>query len=102
MISRNALSFSEKKVSKNAVVTLILGIVEILGFIILMLISVFSQGKLGVAGGLVGCLLVLLAFFGVIWGVLCYDDVKTNQKYKISGICLNVIVIFMGITLFML
>ena len=34
MISRNALSFSEKKVSKNAVITLIMGIVELVGFII--------------------------------------------------------------------
>lgn len=102
MISRNALSFSEKKVSRNAVITLIMGIVEIVGFIILMLVSIFSYGRMGIAGGLIGCLLVVLAFFGVIWGVLSYDDVKTNQQFKISGICLNVIVIFLGITLVML
>ena len=102
MISRNALSFSEKKVSRNAVITLIMGIVEIVGFIILMLVPIFSYGRMGIAGGLIGCLLVVLAFFGVIWGVLSYDDVKTNQQFKISGICLNVIVIFLGITLVML
>lgn len=102
MISRNALSFSEKKVSKNAVITLIMGIVELVGFIILMLVSIVSHGNLGIAGGLIGCLLVILAFFGVIWGVLSYDDVKTNQQFKISGICLNVIVVFLGITLVML
>ena len=102
MISRNALSFSEKKVSKNAVITLIMGIVELVGFIILMLVSIVSHGNLGIAGGLIGCLLVILAFFGVIWAVLSYDDVKTNQQFKISGICLNVIVIFLGITLVML
>ena len=67
MISRNALSFSEKKVSKNAVITLIMGIVELVGFIILMLVSIVSHGNLGIAGGLIGCLLVILAFFGVIW-----------------------------------
>ena len=87
MISRNALSFSEKKVSRNAVITLIMGIVELVGFVILMLISILSRGNMGIAGGLVGCLLVILAFFGVIWGVLSYDDVKTNQRFKISGIC---------------
>ena len=62
MISRNALSFSEKKVSKNAVITLIMGIVELVGFIILMLVSIVSHGNLGIAGGLIGCLLVILAF----------------------------------------
>lgn len=102
MISRNALSFSEKKVSKNAVITLIMGIVELVGFIILLLVSIASHGTMGIAGGLIGCLLVILAFFGVIWGVLSYDDVKTSQQFKISGICLNVIVIFLGITLVML
>ena len=102
MISRNALSFTEKKVSKNAVITLIMGIVELVGFIILMMVSIVSHGNIGIAGGLIGCLLVILAFFGVIWGVLSYDDVKTNQRFKISGICLNVAVIFLGITLIML
>lgn len=102
MISRNALSFSEKKISKNAVITLIMGIVELVGFIILMLVAIFSHGNMGIAGGLIGCLLVILAFFGVFWGVLSYDDVKTNQRFKVSGICLNVIVIFLGITLVML
>ena len=62
MISRNALSFSEKKVSRNAVITLIMGIVELVGFVILMLISILSRGNMGIAGGLVGCLLVILAF----------------------------------------
>ena len=47
MISRNALSFSEKKVSRNAVITLIMGIVELVGFVILMLISILSRGNMG-------------------------------------------------------
>lgn len=102
MNTRNILSFSEKKVSKNAVITFVMGIAEIIGFIILMLISLFSQGNLNIIGGLIGCLLVLLAFFGVFWGILSYDDVKTNQRFKISGICINIVVIFMGITFIML
>lgn len=102
MRARGAISFSEKKVSKNALITLGMGIGEIVGFFLLLLYSFLSGGKVGVLGGLVGCLLVLLAFFGVLWGILSYDDVKTNQRFKISGICLNVVVIFLGITLMML
>ena len=98
MVSRNVLSFSEKKVSRNAVITLIMGIAELAIFIILLLASIFTQGDVGMIGGYLGCLLM----FGVLWGVLSYDDVKTNQRFKISGICLNVIVIFMGITFIML
>ena len=102
MVSRNVLSFSEKKVSRNAVITLIMGIAELAIFIILLLASIFTQGDVGMIGGDLGCLLMILALFGVLWGVLSYDDVKTNQRFKISGICLNVIVIFMGITFIML
>lgn len=102
MNTRNILSFSEKKVSKNAIITLVMGIAELIGFGILVLMSVLSKGKLNIIGGLIGCLLMLLAFFGVFWGILSYDDVKTNQRFKVSGICVNIVVIFIGITFIML
>jgi len=101
MSSRSVLSVTEKKVSRNAVITLVMGLLEIVGFLILFLMSFLSGGELGVKAGLVGCLLVLLAFFGVFWGIFSYDDIKTNQRFKISGIVLNIIVIFLGITLIM-
>lgn len=102
MRSGGALSFSEKRVSRNAVITLVMGIVELTGFLILFLMSFASGGQLGIKSGLVGCLLVLMAFFGVLWGVFSFDDIKTNQRFKISGIALNIIVIFLGITLIMI
>ena len=101
MSSRSALSFTEKKVSKNAVITFVMGIIELAGFLILFIMSIFNGGQLDIRAGLAGCLLMLLAFFGVIWGVLSYDDIKTNQRFKISGIVLNVVVIFLGIILIM-
>lgn len=78
-----------------------MGIGELAGFFILFIMSFLSGGHLGIRSGLAGCLLVLLAFFGVVWGVISFDDIKTNQRFKISGIVLNVIVIFLGITLIM-
>lgn len=96
------ISFSEKKASRNAIITLVLGISILAGFFVLTLYSVLSGGKLPVIGGLLGCIFVLLAFFGVFWGILSYDDVKTTQKYKISGICINIVAIFIGITFIMM
>ena len=101
LMSSKALSFTEKKVSRNAVITFVMGIGELLGFAILFLLSILSGGKLDIRAGLAGCLLVLLAFFGVLWGVFSYDDIRTNQRFKISGIVLNVVVIFLGIILIM-
>ncbi|MCD8019554.1 MAG: hypothetical protein LUF92_08240 [Clostridiales bacterium] len=101
MNTRSVLSFSEKKVSRNAVITFALGIIEIIGYILLILWSITSRGNVSVMGGLAGCLIIVVAFFGTLWGVLSYDDVKTNQRFKIPGICLNLIAIFMGIILVM-
>ena len=96
------ISFSEKKVSKNAVITLVMGIAILVGFAILTVLSIITGGKLNIIGGLFGCIFVILAFFCVFWGVMSYDDAKTSQKYKISGICINIIAIFNGITFVMM
>ena len=85
------ISFSEKKVSKIAVLTLVMGIGILIGFAILTVLSIVTEGRLNVVGGLLGCIFVVLAFFCVLWGVMSYDDAKTNQKYKISGICINIV-----------
>ena len=84
------ISFSEKKVSKNAVLTLVMGIGILIGFAILTVLSIVTEGRLNVVGGLLGCIFVVL------------DDAKTNQKYKISGICINIVAIFIGITFIMM
>ena len=73
------ISFSEKKVSKNAVLTLVMGIGILIGFAILTVLSIETEGRL-----------------------MSYDDAKTNQKYKISGICINIVAIFIGITFIMM
>ena len=101
MNTRN-ISFSEKKVSKNAVITLVMGIIILIGFVILTILSVVTGGGLNVIAGLIGCILMILAFFCVLLGVMSYDDAKTSQKYKISGICINIVAIFIGITFIMM
>ena len=74
----------------------------LIGFVILTILSVVTGGGLNVIGGLIGCILMILAFFCVLWGVMSYDDAKTSQKYKISGICINIVAIFIGITFIMM
>lgn len=101
-LSGNMLSFSRKKVSRNALFTFWLGVVCLVGLVILTLVAVKTGGKLGIQGGALGCIFVVLAFFGVLWGVASYDEAKTSQNFKIPGICINIIVIFLGITFIML
>lgn len=101
-MNSGGISFSEKKISKNALITLGIGIFSLAGFLLLFLMSILSGGELPVYGGLAGCLLVLLSVFGMVWGLLSYDDIKTLQRFKISGISLNIVVILLGIALVMI
>ncbi len=101
-MNTGGISFSEKRVSKNALITLGIGIFSLVGFLILFVFSILSGGELSIYGGLAGCLFVLLSVFGTLWGLFSYDDIKTVQKYKISGISLNVIVIVLGIAIMMI
>ena len=101
-MSAGGISFSEKRVSKNALITLGIGVVSTLGFLILFVLSIISGGELSLYGGLFGCLFVLMSIFGVGWGILSFDDIKTVQRFKVSGILLNVFVIILGIALFMI
>ncbi len=95
------VSFRDKRVSKNAVATLVIGVGTLLGYFILLLYAAVTGGHLPFAGGVAGCLLGILAFFGALWGVICFDDVRTTQQFKVSGIVLNIISVFLAITFIM-
>ena len=66
MNTRN-ISFSEKKVSKNAVITLVMGIIILIGFVILKILSSVPGVVFNVFGGLIGCFPIIFAFFFVLW-----------------------------------
>lgn len=97
-----ALSFSDRRVSKNAMFTTILGVCLILGYVILAIISIATKGKLSLFGGLVGSLFMLLAAFGVLWGVLSFDEIRTGKRFKVPGLVLNIVAIFIGFMFMML
>ena len=79
MNTRN-ISFSEKKVSKNAVITLVMGIIILIGFVILTILSVVTGGGLNVIGGLIGCILMILATM--------MRKLARNTKYQESALIL--------------
>lgn len=95
------ISFQEKRVSRNAVITFVIGLITLAGYLILLLAAIISGGSLPLLGGLAGCLLGVLALFGTLWGVISFDDVRTTQRFKIPGIALNIISLFLAIAFFM-
>lgn len=87
--SRLSMGYTEKKVSINAVIAAILGMI-LNGLQAGMLVSsILYKGKLPLSGGVVESYILLLSIFGLLWGVLSLDDEKTVGKYKRLAIVLN-------------
>ena len=91
------ISFVDRKVSQHAVFCTALG-GSLLGFHLLMILfSITKKGTLPFMGGVIESFLLLFSMFGLLWAILHYDEEKTNGKFKILGITLNAIALFLGL-----
>lgn len=102
MYSEYSLIRGENRVSKNAMITVAIGVFCLIGHLLLILASIISIGTIGVIGGFLGCLFFVLSIFGTLWGIVWYDEVRTTKKYKKLGIFMNACGILWGIILFIL
>lgn len=96
-LGRVDMGFSEKKVSKNAIFSAILGGGLLTVHLAMILLSIAKKGTVPMAGGLVESLALLFSLFGLLWAVLSYDEEKTIDKYKALGIILNGIALLTAI-----
>lgn len=88
-LGSNGMDFTEKRISKNAVIAMILGGVLIAVQFIMMILSVVYEGNLPFFSGVIESYLLLLSIFGIFWAVLSYEEEKTSHKFKAIGILLN-------------
>lgn len=95
--SRLSMGYTEKRVSINAVIATILGIVLNVLHAAMMIFSVISKGEVPLAGGVVESYILLFSIFGVLWAVLSLDDEKTVGKFKHLGIILNGIALVISV-----
>ena len=96
-LGRSGMGFTEKRVSKNAVIAMILGGVLIAVQLILMILSIVYEGKLPFMSGVMESYILLFSVFGIFWAVLSYDDEKTVNKFKVLGIILNGIALLLAV-----
>lgn len=89
MHNRGSMSFTEKKVSVNAVISFVLGVILNGAHLGMMIFSVIKKGNVPFSGGVVESYIMLLSIFGLLWGIFSLDDEKTVGKYKAHGILLN-------------
>lgn len=87
--NKSSMSFTEKKVSINAVIAFILGIALNAAHLGMIIFSIMKKGNVPLSGGVAESYILLFSIFGLLWAILSLDDGKTNGKYKIHGIILN-------------
>lgn len=92
-----SMGFTEKKVSKSAVSSMILGIELLVVHGAMIILSIVKKGNLPLAAGVVESYLLLLSIFGILWAVMSYDEEKTVDRYKAVGIVVNVIALFLSL-----
>ena len=86
---RSTMSFTEKRISINALVAFILGIGLNLGHLTMTVFSVMKKGNVPFSGGVLESYILLFGIFGLLWAIMSLDDERTNGKYKKPGIILN-------------
>ena len=89
MNNRSSMSFTEKRISINALIAFVLGIVLNVSHGGMAAFSVIQKGNVPFAGGVVESYIFLLSIFGLFWALSSLDDEKTNGKYKIPAIIMN-------------
>ena len=94
---RSTMSFTEKRVSVNAVIAFAIGIFLNLSHIGMVGLSIMKKGNVPFSGGVIESYIMLFGIFGLIWAIMSLDDEKTNSKYKKPGIVLNSISLLMSI-----
>lgn len=99
---RSTMSFTEKRISINAVIAFVIGILLNLTHIAMVIFAMVKKGNIPFGGGVVESYILLLGIFGFLWAIMSLDDEKTNGKYKKQGIILNGLSLAMSIGIMVL
>ena len=99
---RSTMSFTEKRISVNAVVAFVIGIALNVCHVGMTALSVMKKGNVPFSGGVIESYIFLFGVFGFLWAIMSLDDEKTNGKYKIPGIVLNGISLALSVAVMVL
>jgi len=99
MQNRSTMSFTEKRISMNAVIAFAIGIALNLAHACMAVFSVVKKGDVPFFCGVVESYILLFGIFGLLWAIMSLDDEKTNSKYKIQGIILNSVSLILSIVI---
>lgn len=90
---------SDRIVSRESIISVVLGAAGILGYYLLLLGSVKTGGTSGVLSGAIGWILTAL---GLYLGVRSMENTAAVMKWKIIGLVCNGIVLAVSIIVFVI
>lgn len=93
---------SDRIVSRESIISVVLGAAGILGYYLLILGSVKTGGTSGVLSGAIGWILTALAALGLYLGVRSMENTAAVMKWKIIGLVCNGIVLAVSIIVFVI
>jgi uncharacterized membrane protein (UPF0136 family) len=86
---RKAVKFTDKKHSFRGIVSLILGILSGIAFLILSYLSSLSKGNGGLAFGVAGMILFVMSIVGLVLSIKSFKETDIYFTASIIGLILN-------------
>lgn len=93
---------SDRIVSLESVVSVILGAAGMIGYYLLLLGSIKNGGTSKITTGVGGWLLLVLSAIGLYFGVKSMKDTAAVMKWKIIGCVCNAIVFAISVIIFVI
>lgn len=93
---------SDQIVSRESIISIILGAAGIVGYCLLLLDSVKSAGTSGVAAGAIGWGILAISAIGLYLAVRSLEDTASVMKWKVLGCISNGLVLAFSVIIFVL
>ncbi len=93
---------SDKIISRESIISVILGAAGIIGYYLLLFGSIKTGGSSGALSGAGGWILLVLSALGLYFGIQSMKDTAAVMKWKIIGCVCNGIVLAVSVIIFVI
>lgn len=87
--NKEMIHFSGRRHSKMGICSALIGIVTVLGFLTISMVSGFRSGKGGFALGIIGIFLFALSLFGFVLSYKTFKKKDIFYRFPVIGVILN-------------
>lgn len=91
MAKRPGYIFTNKRHSKKAIMSTILGIISIISLVGAVIVSYFNPGENTMSYGMTGVLITIFAFIGLILGIITVSEKDRYRIFPILGVAFNLV-----------